>query len=195
MTLEVFTTVRKGRYKRLDLNSLDVDSPSRLPKLLELVNAVDSRFIQLEKDRRIHRWQAIVAAELLNGNDVVVKSQTGSGKSLCYLSLAIHNPESCLLVICPLLSLMKDQVASAEEHGIRAVALCAESIEKDPRLIQKVRSGQYTMVFVSAEFTAPGNESWKQLVSQNRYGRSESRTFSSRLEYLVIDEAHLIREW
>jgi ATP-dependent DNA helicase RecQ len=195
MTLEVFTTVRKGRYKRLELNSPDVDSPSRLPKLVELVNAVDSRFIQLEKDRRIHRWQAIVAAELLNGNDVVVKSQTGSGKSLCYLSLAIHNPESCLLVICPLLSLMKDQVASAEEHGITAVALCAESMEKDPRLIQKVRSGQYTIIFVSAEFTAPGNESWKQLVSQYRHGRSESPTFASRLEYLVIDEAHLIREW
>jgi hypothetical protein len=61
---------------------------------------------------------------------------------------------------------MNDPVFSAEEHGIRVVELCAESIEKDPRLIQKVRSGQYTMVFVSAEFTAPGNESWKQLVSQ-----------------------------
>jgi ATP-dependent helicase YprA (DUF1998 family) len=103
MALEVFSTVRKRRYTRLDLNSPDIDSPSRLPKLAELVNAVDSRFIELEKDRRIHRWQAIVAAELLNGSDVVVKSQTGSGKSLCYLSLAIHNLESCLLVICPLL--------------------------------------------------------------------------------------------
>jgi superfamily II DNA helicase RecQ len=92
---------------------------------------------------------------------------------------------------------MKDQVASAEEHGIRAVELCAESIEKDPWLIHKVRSGQYTMVSVSAEFTAPGNESssWKQLVSQDRHGRSESPTFASRLQYLVIDEAHLIREW
>jgi superfamily II DNA helicase RecQ len=71
-------------------------------------------------------------------------------------------------------------VASAEEHGIRAVELCAESIEKDPRLIQKVRSGQYTMVFVSVEFTAR---------------RSESPTFASSLQYLVIAEAHLIREW
>jgi superfamily II DNA helicase RecQ len=81
---------------------------------------------------------------------------------------------------------MKDQVASAEEHGIRAVELCAESIEIDPWLIhRKVRSGQYTMVFVSAEFTAPGNESWKQLISQVRHGRSESPTFASRLQYLV----------
>jgi superfamily II DNA helicase RecQ len=181
----------------LNLNSPDIGSPCRLPKLAELVNAVDSRFIELEKDRRIYRWQAIVAAELLNGSDVVVKSQTGSGKSLCYLSLAIHNPESCLLAICPLLSFMKDhwQVASAEEHGIRAVELCAESIEKDPRRIQKVRSGQYTMVFVSAEFTAPGNESCKQPVSQDRHGRFESPTFASSLQYLVIAEAHLIREW
>jgi ATP-dependent DNA helicase RecQ len=195
MALEAFTTVRNGRYTRLNLTSPDVDSPSHLPKLAELIHAVDSRFVQLGKDRQIHRWQAIVAAELLDGRDVVVKSQTGSGKSLCYLSLAIHNPESCLLVICPLLSLMKDQVVSAEEHGIKAVELCAETIEKDPRLIQKVRSGQYTVVFVSAEFTAPGNESWKQLVSSDRRGSSESPTFASRLQFLVIDEAHLIREW
>jgi ATP-dependent helicase YprA (DUF1998 family) len=96
MALEAFSTVRKGRYKRLDLNSPGIDCPARLPKLAELINAVDSRFIELEKDRRIHRWQAIVAAELLNVSDVVVKSQTGSGKSLCCLSLpvAIHNPES-----------------------------------------------------------------------------------------------------
>jgi hypothetical protein len=84
MALKVFSTARQGRCKRLDLNSPDLDSPSRLPKLAGLVNAVDSRFVELEKDRRIHRWQAIVAAELLKGSDVVVKSQTGSSKSLFY---------------------------------------------------------------------------------------------------------------
>jgi ATP-dependent DNA helicase RecQ len=122
-----------------------------------------------------------------------VSAQTGSGKSMCYFGLPITSPDSCVLVICPLLALMADQVRSAEKLGIRAVHLCAETIRADAEIINAVRRGEFSMVFVTAEFTSMANHSWKLLVSEDKKGRLPN--FSSKLQYIVIDEVHLVHEW
>jgi ATP-dependent DNA helicase RecQ len=157
----------------------------------KVVETVNSRLASLEIRWSIKTWQAAVAAESLAGRDIVVKAQTGSGKSLCYLSLAMVNPEECMLVICPLLALMADQVRKAIELGIKAVQLCASTMKEDPHLLEKVREGEFSMVLVAAEFT--GSEAWKSLIRDDRTGRRPS--FAQSLRRIVIDEAHLIREW
>jgi len=126
-------------------------------------------------------------------HDVVVSAQTGSRKSMCYLGLPFASPDTCVLVICPLLALMSDQVRSAEELEVRAVHLCAETIMADGEIIKAVRCGEFSMVFMTAEFTSMANGAWKSLVSEDKQGKLPN--FSSKLQYIVIEKVHLVHEW
>jgi superfamily II DNA or RNA helicase len=166
-------------------------SDRRLPEYDSLVQAVNIRLESLGFPWRIKTWQAAVAAECLAGRDVVVKAQTGSGKSMCYYSLAMLHPKDCILVICPLLALMADQVNSAGALGIKAVQLSAATMKEDPNLLNKVRGGEFSIVFVAAEFTA--GEGWRSLILDDRTGRKPN--FAQSLRRIIIDEAHLVREW
>jgi superfamily II DNA helicase RecQ len=49
-------------------------------------------------------------AQLRKGRDIMVKAETGSGKSLVYQSTTQSRPNAIVLVICPLVSLMEEQV-------------------------------------------------------------------------------------
>lgn len=136
-------------------------------------------------------WQSAVAHELIKGQDVVLKAGTGSGKTLSFQAVCLLKPRSCLLVISPLNALMEDQVKRARELGIRACCVNAETLGADDKLIDKIRDNHFQMVIVSAEFTAIDNEHWKRVVG---CGSAESR-FSKALIAIVVDEAHLVREW
>jgi len=105
-----------------------------------------------------------VTAKLLEGCDVIVSVQTGSGKSMCYLGLPFASPGSCVLVIYPLLALMSDQVRSVEELEVQAVYLCTETIRADGEIIKAVWCGEFSIVFVTTEFTSMANRAWKSLV-------------------------------
>jgi hypothetical protein len=179
------------RYDRPAAGSHLTLADRNLTHYTSIVEAVNTRLQSVGKPWSIKPWQAAVAAEILEGRDVVVKAQTGSGKSMCYLALAITHPEDCMLVVCPLLALMEDQVQSATAFGIKAVQLSASTIKDNPKLVEKVRQGEFSMVLVSAEFTS--SEAWKSLVREDRSGRIS--TFSQSLRRIVIDEAHLVREW
>jgi superfamily II DNA helicase RecQ len=190
---QVAVSMRRGRYFKVEYDNVSFTAATRLPLLEDLINTINQRLQDQNKPWQIKKWQASVAAELLEGRDVVVKSQTGSGKSMCYMALAIYKPEECVLVICPLLALMADQVRSASELGICAIQLCAETVEEDQSLISRVRNGEYSLVFVAAEFINPANEAWQELIREDKRGRTPN--FAQNLSRLVIDEAHLVREW
>jgi superfamily II DNA helicase RecQ len=110
---------------------------------------------------------------------------------MCYLALAIAYPEDCIIVIRLLLGLMMDQVQSASVYGVKGVELSAATIKDDSQLLRNVRDGEYSMVLVSAEFTR--TEAWKTLLKEDR--GCHGMSFARSLRRIIIDEAHLVREW
>ena len=69
--------------------------------------------------------QQEVVVNFVAGRDVFVSLPTGAGKSLCYLVLPAtfdllrNSPSSSVvIVVCPLKSLMEDQVAKASSRGM-----------------------------------------------------------------------------
>ena len=62
--------------------------------------------------------QREIVESLLAGEDVVALLPTGGGKSLCYQLPAIAGA-GLTVVVSPLIALMKDQVDSLEELGVR----------------------------------------------------------------------------
>ena len=75
---------------------------------------------------KLSQMQAVGA--FVQGQDVFVSLLTGSGKSLCYPLVfdrlkKNETPLSLVIVMCPLKSLMRDQVVIFEKKGMRAVCI------------------------------------------------------------------------
>ena len=63
--------------------------------------------------------QEEIVSALLAGRDALAIMPTGAGKSLCYQIPALLLP-GITLVVSPLISLMKDQVAALKSAGVPA---------------------------------------------------------------------------
>ena len=66
--------------------------------------------------------QEALIDRVLAGRDVLGVMPTGAGKSVCYQLPALLLP-GITLVVSPLISLMKDQVAALKEAGVPAAFL------------------------------------------------------------------------
>ena len=130
---------------------------------------------------RFRAGQREVIESLLHGQDVLCVMPTGGGKSLCYQLPALLLP-GMTLVVSPLIALMKDQVDSLRQRGLRATLLNStlDPAEQRARILE-IEAGNYDLVYVAPE-------------------RFRSRRFLDamskvRLALLAVDEAHCISEW
>ncbi|WP_212754566.1 RecQ family ATP-dependent DNA helicase [Nakamurella aerolata] len=128
-----------------------------------------------------------VAGLLQPAARVLVVQATGWGKSAVYwtatalLRAAGSGPT---LVISPLLSLMRDQVAAAERAGLRAATLNSSNISDWGAVEAQLADNQLDVLLVSPERLAnPG------------FGRRVLDSLRDRLGLLVIDEAHAVSDW
>ena len=118
---------------------------------------------------------------ILSGRDALGIMPTGGGKSLCYQVPALLLP-GVTLVISPLISLMKDQVASLEAAGVSAGFLnSSQTLEESRQVWGRVRRGECRLLYVAPE-------------------RLENARFLELASELVIplvavDEAHCISQW
>jgi ATP-dependent DNA helicase RecQ len=128
-----------------------------------------------------------VAALCEPGARVLVVQATGWGKSAVYwAATAVRRAEGAgpSLVVSPLLSLMRDQVAAAGRAGLRAATLNSSNIEDWSRVEAELRAGDLDVLLVSPERLAnPG------------FGRRVLDVLAGRLGLLVIDEAHAVSDW
>ena len=128
----------------------------------------------------MHAWQRRAIQAWRNGRDVLVLSGTGSGKSLCYMLPALLVSDaagSVALVITPLISLARDQVARLTALGVRAALL--GSGQPDASVERRALAGGYPLIFACPE-TA------HRLLPQ--LARLDVRV-------LAVDEAHCISAW
>jgi ATP-dependent DNA helicase RecQ len=118
---------------------------------------------------------------------VLVVQATGWGKSAVYwaaTAIRRHEGAGPALVVSPLLSLMRDQVAAAGRAGLRAATLNSSNIDAWSEVEAALRADQLDVLLVSPERLAnPG------------FGRRVLDELAGRLGLLVIDEAHAVSDW
>ncbi len=124
--------------------------------------------------------QEIVTA-LTSGKDVLAVMPTGAGKSICYQIPALILP-GITIVISPLISLMKDQVASLKAAGIPAafVNSTLTAIQTD-RVMNQIRNEQYKIVYCAPERLLTSG--WLQCMNKVQ------------ISMVAVDEAHCISCW
>jgi ATP-dependent DNA helicase RecQ len=131
--------------------------------------------------------ETAVAALCEPGARVLVVQATGWGKSAVYwAATAIRRAEGAgpTLVVSPLLSLMRDQVAAAGRAGLRAATVNSSNIGAWEPVERDLLAGALDVLLVSPERLAnPG------------FGRRVLDAVVGRLGLLVIDEAHAISDW
>lgn len=135
---------------------------------------------------RPNQLEAIIAT--MSGRDVLALMPTGSGKSLCYQLPAIcgvGKTKGVTFVICPLTSLMYDQVRALWSKDIDALEWNADS---DSAVIQKRLKdiNKPALVYVTPEKFKESKGLRNMLTDLYRQGL---------LARFVIDEAHLISAW
>ena len=118
---------------------------------------------------------------ILSGRDVMGVMPTGAGKSVCYQIPAMMLP-GVTLVVSPLISLMKDQVAQLTRRGMPAAFINSSLTAAQHReVLLRAESGRYKIVYVAPE-------------------RLETEEFvrfamGTHIALVAVDEAHCVSQW
>jgi len=130
----------------------------------------------------LHPWQReAVDAVLEPDGRVLLVAPTGGGKSLCY-QLPAAALSGTALIICPLISLMEDQVRALEARGIAATYIASSLPADESRnRLRRLRAGEYEIAYVSPERL--GFDGFSSAIAQLD------------ISLVAIDEAHCIVQW
>ncbi|QAT63240.1 DNA helicase RecQ [Acidilutibacter cellobiosedens] len=130
---------------------------------------------------KFKKGQERLIGGILKGKDVLGIMPTGGGKSLCYQLPAVIL-QGVTIVISPLISLMKDQVDSLNEMGIKATFINSSLDHKEfIERLYDVKAGKYKILYIAPE-------------------RLNTKIFINLVEsidisFIAVDEAHCISQW
>lgn len=114
------------------------------------VNVSDEILIKL-KIEKLMPFQELTLFHILNGESVMVCKKTGCGKSMCYQAFQPcwtekHGGNCQVLVVCPLISIMKEQCDFLSAAGFTATYIGMDHGEDDAIL-----KGDFQFIFTSPE--------------------------------------------
>ena len=125
--------------------------------------------------------QETLVDSTLSGRDVLGIMPTGAGKSICFQVPALMF-EGITIVVSPLISLMKDQVAALNQAGVHAAYINSSLTEGQYRkAMENARRGQYKIIYVAPERLM--TDSFQSLVQEVE------------ISMTAVDEAHCISQW
>jgi len=131
--------------------------------------------------RTFRRGQEDIIGKIINGEDVLAIMPTGGGKSICYQIPALIL-EGITIVISPLISLMKDQVDTLKDMGIKGALINSTlSTIEENEVINNLQNGEIKILYIAPE-------------------RLESFEFINviskcNISQIAVDEAHCISQW
>lgn len=125
--------------------------------------------------------QEEIIEAVLEGEDVFALLPTGGGKSLCFQIPALAKDGICI-VVSPLIALMKDQVNSLQQKGIKALSITSGISYADlGTLLDNCIYGNYKFLYLSPERL-------QQELVQDRIKQMP-------VNLIAVDEAHCISQW
>lgn len=139
-----------------------------------------------EAEFRDNQLEAIQSA-FKTGSRTLVLQRTGWGKSFVYfitIKLLRNRGEGIALLVSPLLSLMRNQLAAAAKMGLSTVVITSENPEDWDEITERIYENRVDLLVISPERFS--NEEFVNKVLSH---------ISNRISLLVVDEAHCISDW
>ena len=145
-------------------------------------------------------FQSRVISAVLSGQDALVVSGTGSGKSLCFQLPPLLMPGGGVaVVISPLIALMRDQCDGLKRRGLRAVFL--GSGQNDARAEDQAMRGEASVIFMCPESMPrliPGLQQLRVRLTRSdssaAWGGCDRVSDPCRL-LIAVDECHCVSKW
>jgi ATP-dependent DNA helicase RecQ len=131
---------------------------------------------------KVSRGQKEAILSLQAGQDVMVVMPTGGGKSLIYQLASILFSDGVSIVISPLISLMKDQVAYLKGIGVTADYCNSSQDELEQKVVlSRAVTGKIRLLYISPERASSGY--FRHLLEKMK------------INIIIVDEAHCISQW
>jgi len=125
--------------------------------------------------------QEYLIDSILRKEDTLGVMPTGAGKSICFQLPALLL-EGITIVISPLISLMKDQVNTLVQAGVKTAFINSSlTLHQTNTVINNARNGVYKLIYIAPE----------RLLSENFLDFVRMANISM----VTIDEAHCISQW
>lgn len=139
-------------------------------------------------DARFRDGQEEAIRHVVEGQGrLLLVQRTGWGKSFVYFiatRLLRDQGKGPALLISPLLSLMRNQIAAAERMGVRAFTINSSNIEQWEGVEEELKQDEIDILLISPE-----------RLTNERFRDRALTAVGGRVALLVIDEAHCISDW
>jgi ATP-dependent DNA helicase RecQ len=133
--------------------------------------------------QRFRSGQLSIVLAALSGKSVLVVSPTGSGKTLCFQLPAVLR-QGVSLVVCPLKTLMSEQVSDLLTKKIPATFINSDlNVEEKETRFSLLSRQAFKLLYVAPERFFVRSEAERAHLKQ------------SKPSFLVVDEAHCVDQW